>query len=45
MLVLSVVDDVYLIFYNDFGAVAAACADRIITLQMFFSLYITSVFI
>jgi len=27
MLVLSIVDDVDLIFYNDFGAVAAACAD------------------
>ena len=45
MLVLSVVDDVDLIFYNDFGAVAAACADWIITLQIFLSLYIPSVFI
>lgn len=45
MLVLSVVDDVDLIFYNNFGAFAAACADRIIALQMFLSLYIPSVFI
>jgi len=45
MLVLSIVDDVYLIFYNDSGAVAVVCTHRVIRgFQVFLALLKASVF-